>query len=84
MPSPATKEINGPWVRNVPLARYFNSTPMSLFRWKNDPKLETPPSIVINNIEYNNLDEWKAWALARVGRAINRSVKKKIDAPEAA
>jgi hypothetical protein len=38
---------------------------MTVHRWKHDPRLKTPPPMIINNIEYNDLDAWDAWLKAR-------------------
>jgi hypothetical protein len=59
------KRGQGRWVRNKRLAEHFAVSDMTLWRWKRDPKLQTPPSSVINNIEYNDLDAWDAWMRAR-------------------
>jgi hypothetical protein len=69
------KSSPGRWVRNKQLGAHFNVTEMTIWRWKRDPKLNTPRSSVINGIEYNDLDQWDDWMRARV---VNRA------APEAA
>jgi hypothetical protein len=55
----------GRWVRNKRLAAYMTVSDMTVWRWKRDPKLKTPPSSVINGIEYNDLDAWDLWMRTR-------------------
>jgi hypothetical protein len=45
---------------------------MTVWRWKRDPRLNFPPSSVINHIEYNDLDQIDEWLKAR---AISRVVE---------
>lgn len=60
-------EITGKrrYERNKGLANYIGVSTMSIHRWKRDPDLNTPPSSVVNGIEYNDLDDWDAWLKAR-------------------
>ena len=51
--------------RNGKLARYIDVSRMTVHRWKRDARLKTPPPMVVNNIEYNDLDAWDAWLKAR-------------------
>lgn len=51
--------------RNSALARYFNVSRMTVYRWKHDPSLATPEPMIVNGIEYNDLDAWDAWLKAR-------------------
>ena len=53
------------WKRNTQLAASYGITPMSLKRWKKDPKLNTPPSSIINNIEWNDDWAWDRWMQER-------------------
>ena len=38
---------------------------MTVHRWKRDQRLNTPPPMVVNDIEYNDLDAWDNWLKAR-------------------
>jgi hypothetical protein len=38
---------------------------MTVYRWKHDPSLATPEPMIVNDIEYNDLDAWDAWLKAR-------------------
>jgi hypothetical protein len=55
----------GRWARNKQLAAYAGVSLMTLWRWKNDPKLGFPPAAVINGIEHNNLDAFDKWMWSR-------------------
>jgi len=48
-------------VGNAALARYLGVTPMTIWRWKRQPDLHFPPTIVINGVSYNSLNEIDAW-----------------------
>ena len=58
--------------RNGALARYISVSRMTVHRWKRDPKLNTPPPMVVNDIEYNDLDAWDAWLKARAVSRVQR------------
>jgi hypothetical protein len=60
------------WARNKRLAEYLDVTEMTVWRWKRGPRLKFPLSSVINNIEYNDLDQIDEWLKAR---AISRVVE---------
>ena len=55
--------------RNRALAKYIGISEMSLRRWKRDPKLNTPASMLVNGIEYNDVPAWDEWLK---GRAVSR------------
>jgi hypothetical protein len=38
---------------------------MTLWRWKRDPSLGFPPASLINNREWNDLDQVDDWMAAR-------------------
>jgi len=65
---------DGRWVRNRALARYFNVSEMTIWRWKRDPKLNVPPASVINDIDYNDIDAWDEWMRAQVVRRLEGAV----------
>lgn len=48
-------------LRNRPLAKKYGISDMTLRRWKGDPEKNTPPPMVINDIEYNDVEAWDAW-----------------------
>jgi hypothetical protein len=64
------------WVRNAGLARHFNISAMCLWRWKRNTELNCPPSYLVNDIEWNDLDEWDRWMRARVVSRIDEDSKK--------
>jgi hypothetical protein len=68
----------GRWVRNKWLAEHFNVSEMTLWRWKRNPALNTPPSSVINNIEYNDLDGWDDWMRNRAVDRTKKRVEKEV------
>jgi hypothetical protein len=53
------------WLRNSQLADYFGVSLMTVWRWKNDPKLKFPAARLINGIEYNNFKSVDAWMRTR-------------------
>ena len=57
---------NQKWVRNSGLAKHFNVSAMTLWRWKRDPSLNCPPSYEVNDTEWHDLDAWDAWMKARI------------------
>ena len=46
---------------------------MTLRRWKGDPEKNTPPPMVINDIEYNDVEAWDAWWKAQTVTRIQRA-----------
>ena len=70
-------EKNRRLVRNAGLSRYLNVSDMALWRWKRDSALACPPSFVIHEIEWNDLDEWDAWLRARAVSHLDRTEKKR-------
>jgi hypothetical protein len=59
--------------RNGQLAQYMNVSRMTIHRWKETARLATPKSMVVNGIEYNDLDEWDAWLKARAVSRVRRN-----------
>jgi len=59
-PAPAQR-----YARNRFLARYIGVHEVTLRRWKQDPALSTPPPVVINGIDYNDVPAWDEWLKAR-------------------
>jgi hypothetical protein len=51
----------GRWARNSQLAAHFDVTPMTIWRWQNNPALNFPPSHAVNGISYTDLDEVDRW-----------------------
>ena len=49
------------YIRNRALAQYIGVSEMTLRRWKEDPDLETPAPMVVNEIQYNDLPAWDEW-----------------------
>jgi hypothetical protein len=58
------ESTTGRWLRNRRLAAHLCVSEMTIWRWKRDPKLNTPPPSLINGIEYNDRDAWDAWMRA--------------------
>src|SRR5262249_42606764 len=54
------------WARNAQLAKYAGVSTMTLWRWKQMP--DFPPSAVINNTEYNDLDAFDRWMSSFIAR----------------
>lgn len=52
--------------RNANTARYLCVSPMSLWRWKNDPDLKFPNPHVINGVEWNDLDKIDDWLMDHI------------------
>jgi hypothetical protein len=55
----------GRYARNCQLARYVGVSDMTIWRWKRDPALNVPKSILINDKEYNDLQAWDDWFRSR-------------------
>ena len=68
---PRTETVSR-YVRNAELARYIGVSAMTIYRWKRDPGLETPPAAKINGIEHNDVDAWDAWFRARAVSHVQR------------
>ena len=54
------------WARNGETAKYLNVSNMTLWRWKNEPGYNFPPSAKINSMEFNDLDKVDEWMEARI------------------
>ncbi|HEY8126129.1 MAG TPA: hypothetical protein VIF88_12010 [Methylocystis sp.] len=68
-----TKTLTQRYIRNKALSEYLGVTPMTIFRWRRDPKLDFPQAAVVNGVEYTCLDEIDTWLKARV---VNRNAPK--------
>lgn len=68
MSSNATSQKHQPrrLARNSELARYLNTSAMSIWRWQHDEKLKFPQPFVINNISYTDLEEVDEWLRSKV------------------
>jgi hypothetical protein len=54
---------------------------MTVYRWKHDPSLGTPEPMIINDIEYNDLDAWDAWLKARAVSRVQRDTEPPTSPP---
>ncbi len=66
--SAVTPSTNPPrrWVRNGELARYLGVSKMTLWRFKTEQSFKFPPASVINNLEFNDLEQVDAWMESHV------------------
>lgn len=74
VPIPRGRDGNVRWVRNKVLATYLNTSLMTIWRWRRDPKVGFPPASVINKIEYTDLDLVDQWMRDRVVDRATREV----------
>ena len=59
------------YARTAALARYLNTTTMTIWRWQRDPALSFPQPTRINRGQYYDLDAIDAWMRSRVvGRSL--------------
>jgi hypothetical protein len=56
-------------------AEYLGVTPMTTWRWGNDPALDFPKPAIINHIPYYDLDAIDAWMCARVAGKMNTATE---------
>ena len=54
------------WVRNAGLARYLAVSGMCIWRWKRDASINFPQPVVVNNVEYNDLNLVDTWMRERI------------------
>jgi hypothetical protein len=54
------------WARNGETAKYLNVSNMTLWRWKNQPGYNFPPSAKIDSMEFNDLDKVDTWMEAYI------------------
>jgi predicted DNA-binding transcriptional regulator AlpA len=54
------------YARTAALARYLNTTTMTIWRWQRDPDLNFPQPTRINRGRYHDLDAIDEWMRARV------------------
>ena len=53
------------WARNGTVAKYFNVSDMTVWRWQRDANLNFPKPTVINKVSYTDLNLINRWMRAR-------------------
>jgi hypothetical protein len=72
-----SQEFASEWFGGAQLARFFNVSAMTIWRWEHDPRLNFPKPTIINNRKYRSRDEIDRWmrdmATAKAGKIEPRS-----------
>jgi hypothetical protein len=60
-PSIISRPYGKKYGTNKDLAAFFGVSEMTIWRWKRNPKLKTPPNAKVNGRPRNDLDAWDNW-----------------------
>jgi hypothetical protein len=64
--------VSAEWEPDPKVARRFGVCQKTVQRWSEDPDLDFPSALEINNRKYRNIKQLEAWSAARVKASIKK------------